>query len=102
MSASVIVVVNQVVGVLTVPTSAVHTNGATSTVNVLKNGVSTPVVVIVGSADPIRTQITSGLSEGDTVVIATVSSTVPSTTTPRRGGGLTTGGGGFGGAPPGA
>ena len=103
MSASVTVVVNQVVGVLTVPTSAVHTSGTASTVNVLKNGVSTPVVVTVGSADPTRTQITSGLSEGDTVVIASVSSTVPSSTgtTPRRtGGGLTGGGGGLA-APPG-
>ena len=68
MSASVTVVVNQVVGVLTVPTSAVHTSGGTSTVDVLKNGVSTPVPVTVGSADPTRTQITSGLSQGDVVV----------------------------------
>ncbi len=99
MSASVTVVVNQVVGVLTVPTSAVHTNGATSTVNVLRNGVSTPVVVTVGAADSTRTQILSGLSQGDAVVIATVSSTVPTpTTTTRRGagaGGFAGGAGGF-------
>ncbi len=102
MSASVTVVVNQLVGVLTVPTSAVHTNGTTSTVNVLKSGVSTPVVVTVGSADATRTQITSGLSEGDTVVIATVSSTVPTAgATQRRGGGLNGGAGGFAGPAPG-
>ncbi len=103
MSATVTVVVNQVVGVLTVPTSAVHTSGTTSTVQVLKNGVASAVPVTVGAADPSRTQITSGLSAGDTVVIATVSSTVPSTTAgggaQRRGGFGGGGGGGF--APPG-
>jgi trimeric autotransporter adhesin len=97
MSATVTVVINQVVGVLTVPTSAVHTNGTASTVEVLKNGVPSTVVVTVGSADPSRTQIVSGLSEGDTVVIATVTSTVPSAASgsgaPRR-----TGAGGFAGA----
>src|SRR6202011_462086 len=63
MSATVTVVINQVVGVLTVPTSAVHTNGTASTVQVLKNGVPSTVVVTVGAADPSRTQITSGLAE---------------------------------------
>jgi multidrug efflux pump subunit AcrA (membrane-fusion protein) len=98
MSATVNVVINQVVGVLTVPTSAVHTNGTTTTVQVLKNGVPSTVVVTVGAADASRTQIISGLSAGDTVVIATVTSTVPSAASgngaPRRTG---TGAGGFAG-----
>ena len=101
MSATVTVVINQVVGVLTVPTSAVHTNGTASTVEVLKNGVPSTVVVTVGAADPSRTQIVSGLSEGDTVVIATVTSTVPSAASgsgaPRRAGGFAGAGGGGGG-----
>jgi HlyD family secretion protein len=106
MSAAVVVVINQVVGVLTVPTSAVHTNGTTSTVNVLKGGSPSAVTVTVGSADSSRTQITSGLAAGDTVVIATVTSTLPSTssTTTRRGSGLAGGGGAgivTGGPPPG-
>jgi multidrug efflux pump subunit AcrA (membrane-fusion protein) len=97
MSATVVVVVNQVVGVLTVPTSAVHTNGTASFVNVLQAGKLTPVTVTVGSADSLRTQITSGLSAGQTVVIATVSSTIP--TTGAAGAGTTRRGaaGGFGG-----
>jgi hypothetical protein len=105
MSATITVIINRVVGVLTVPTTAVHTNGSTSTVQVLKNGVPTSVVVTVGAADSSRTEIQSGLAAGDTVVIATVSSSVPSTTTPARGGAA--GGRGFGGgagglaAPPG-
>ncbi len=98
MSATISVIINRVVGVLTVPTTAVHTNGATSTVQVLKNGVPSSVVVTTGAADSSRTEIQSGLSAGDTVVIATVSSAVPSaTTTGRTGGtrGLGGGGGGF-------
>ena len=104
MSATVTVVINEVVGVLTVPTSAVHTNGTTSTVQVLKNGVATAVTVTVGAADSSLTQITSGLSAGDTVVIATVTSTVPTTSSSsgaaRRGLTGGAGGGGFA-APPG-
>jgi len=97
MSATVVVVVNQVVGVLTVPTSAVHTTGTASFVNVLQAGKLTPVTVTVGSADSLRTQITSGLSVGQTVVIATVTSTIP--TTGAAGAGTTRRGaaGGFGG-----
>jgi macrolide-specific efflux system membrane fusion protein len=97
MSATVVVVVNQVVGVLSVPTSAVHTNGTASFVNVLQAGKLTPVTVTVGSADSLRTQITSGLSAGQTVVIATVTSTIP--TTGAAGAGTTRRGaaGGFGG-----
>jgi hypothetical protein len=51
------------------------------------------VPVTVGASDALRTQILSGLNEGDTVVIATVSSVVP---TPNVNGLF--GGGGRGGA----
>jgi multidrug efflux pump subunit AcrA (membrane-fusion protein) len=101
MSATVVVIVNQVVGVLSVPTSAVHTNGTASFVNVLQAGTLTPVTVTVGSADSLRTQITSGLSAGQAVVIAAVTSTIPSTGAAgagaaRRGAGGLGGGGGAG------
>jgi multidrug efflux pump subunit AcrA (membrane-fusion protein) len=101
MSATISVIINRVVGVLTVPTSAVHTNGTTSTVQVLKNGVASSVVVTTGAADSSQTEIQSGLAAGDTVIIATVTSTIPSTTTTGAGRGLTggRGGGGFAAAP---
>ncbi|HEY2703738.1 MAG TPA: biotin/lipoyl-binding protein [Candidatus Dormibacteraeota bacterium] len=92
-SASITVVVNQVVGVLTVPTSAVRG----SNVQMLVNGQPQTVPVTTGASDSIRTQILSGLNAGDSVVIATVSSTVPTSTNP-TGGGLLGGGGGRGGA----
>jgi multidrug efflux pump subunit AcrA (membrane-fusion protein) len=93
-SATISVVTNQVVGVLTVPTSAVRG----STVQVLQNGTPQSVPVTVGASDSTRTQILSGIDLGEQVVIATVSSTVPSSTTNRTGGGLLGGGTGRGGA----
>lgn len=94
MSASVNVIVNQVVGVLTVPTSAVHTSSAGSTVQVLVNGRAQTLVVQVGASDALRTQIVSGLNAGDQVIVATVSANVPSNT---GAGGLFGGFGGRGG-----
>ena len=77
-SATVSIVVNQVVHVLTVPTSAVHTTAAGSTVQVLVDGVPQPVSVQVGASDPTRTEILSGLKLNQVVVIAVVTSNVPS------------------------
>ncbi len=56
-SASANIVINQVVHVLTVPTSAVHTTAAGSTVNVLQSGVLKSVPVQTGASDPTRIQI---------------------------------------------
>jgi macrolide-specific efflux system membrane fusion protein len=92
-SASIAVVVNQVVHVLTVPSSAIRPAGGGDSVQVLQNGQPVTVPVTVGASDALRTQILSGLNEGDTVVIATVSSVVP---TPNVNGLF--GGGGRGGA----
>jgi multidrug efflux pump subunit AcrA (membrane-fusion protein) len=94
MSASVSVVINQVVGVTTVPTSAVHTTGAGSTVTLFVNGKPVPTAVTVGASDATLTQILSGVNVGDQVVIATITSTIPSSTT---GTGRSLTGGGFGG-----
>jgi len=78
MSATVNIVLNQVVHVLTVPTSAVHTSAAGSTVQVLVNGVPKTVAVQTGASDPTRIQIVSGLQLNQVVVIAVVTSSVPS------------------------
>ncbi|GAC1471978.1 MAG: efflux RND transporter periplasmic adaptor subunit [Candidatus Dormibacteraceae bacterium] len=77
-SATVNIVLNQVVHVLTVPTSAVRTTAAGSTVQVLVNGVPKPVAVVTGASDPTRIQIVSGLQLNQVVVIAVVTSSVPS------------------------
>ncbi len=97
-SATVNIVVNQVVHVLTVPTSAVHTTAAGSTVLILVNGKPQSVAVQTGASDPTRIEITSGLQLNEVVVIAIVTSTVPSSGgagTSVLGGGGRGGGGGF-------
>jgi len=88
-SATVSIVVNQVVHVLTVPTSAIHTTAAGSTVQVLVNGAPRSVPVEIGASDPTRTEILSGLTLNQVVVIAVVTSSVPSS-----GAGTVLGGGG--------
>jgi multidrug efflux pump subunit AcrA (membrane-fusion protein) len=94
-SATASIVVNQVVHVLTVPTSAVHTTAAGSTVQILVNGSPRSVSVEVGASDPTRTEILSGLQLNQVVVIAVVTSSVPSSGAGTvLGGGGTRGGGG--------
>jgi len=56
--------------VLTVPTSAVHVDGTTATVQVLKDGTPADVTVERGAVGAERTEIVSGLSLGDEVVLA--------------------------------
>ncbi|HEY1421296.1 MAG TPA: biotin/lipoyl-binding protein [Candidatus Dormibacteraeota bacterium] len=97
-SATASIVVNQVVHVLTVPTSAVHTTAAGSTVQVMDNGSPRTVSVQTGASDPTRTQIMSGLQLNQVVVIAVITSSVPSSGTGAAlgTGGNTRGGGGGG------
>ncbi|HZG92819.1 MAG TPA: hypothetical protein VEZ42_21620, partial [Pseudonocardia sp.] len=68
-----------VVGTLTVPTSAVHTDGAERTVDVLRDGEVRPVPVRVGAVGAVRTEIVSGLAAGDVVVVADPSQPLPTT-----------------------
>lgn len=103
-SARLSVNVDKASGVLTVPSSAVHLGaGNTDTVDVLSDGKERALQVKVGAVGADRTQIMSGLSAGEQVVLADLSSTVSSDSTQNstRGGaggigGLT--GGGAGGA----
>ena len=97
-SATASIVVKQVVHVLTVPTSAVHTTATGSTVQILVNGAPQSVAVQVGASDPIRTEILSGLQLNQVVVIAVVTRSVPSS---GSAGTVLGGGGGRGGAGPG-
>jgi HlyD family secretion protein len=98
MTALVAVVVATADDVLEVPSAAITTAGALSTVTV-KHGTSTQVVrVTLGLVGNSSTQITSGVTAGETLVepTATVSSTAgTSTSTGRTGVGGGFGGGGF-------
>jgi len=87
--------------VLLVPSAAVQTVGTTSTVKVLKNGQVSILSVQIGDTSNSQTVITSGLSEGQTVVtsvISTSTTTSSSSSSPFSGGGLRLGGFGGGGA----
>ncbi|HTW09775.1 MAG TPA: hypothetical protein VME46_19890, partial [Acidimicrobiales bacterium] len=74
------IIVKQVNNVLVVPTSAIHTVGTLSYVYVLKNGKEVETRVTLGASGDAETQITSGLSVGAVVVIASLRATVPSGT----------------------
>ena len=114
-SASVRLTTGQITSAVVVPTSAVHTFGTRHIVEVLSGGKLTAAVVTVGVMDPLHTQVLTGVTVGQQVVLADLSSTVTSdsSTAGTSGGlgGLTTGrglgggaggralgGGGFGGA----
>src|SRR5262249_6711775 len=83
---------------LTLPSTAITGQGAGATVTVLRNGQQTVVPVRLGIEGDNVTQILSGVSQGDQVVIPTAS-----TATGGGFGGFRFGaGGGIGGAVPGA
>jgi macrolide-specific efflux system membrane fusion protein len=98
-SASVSITVARADNALAVPSAAVRTVGGTSTVTVLSGGQEETRAVEVGVRSEALVQITSGLVDGDQVVL-----TLPSTTSGGAnggfgggGGGRQGGGGGFGG-----
>jgi HlyD family secretion protein len=103
-AADVEIVTQKSVGVMTIPSSAVRTVGTTHLVTVVKNGSTlTPVRVTLGTVGDVLTQVTSGLTKGESVSLASLDEPLPttSTDTTRSGlGGLTGGrfsGGGFSG-----
>lgn len=98
MSATAIIQIARHDDVLTVPSGAVQASNGTSSVRVLKNGVSQTIEVETGISSDTSTEITSGLKEGDTVIIGES----PATAATSQNGaspfsGLNRGLGGFGG-----
>lgn len=82
--------------VLTVPSSAVHMLGTLATVTVLTAGKTVLTRVQLGAVGDDRTQIRSGLTAGQQVVLATLGTPLPSATSNTgitRRLGVTTGGG---------
>ncbi len=72
---TVVVTIASKANVLTVPSTAVTTVGDRSFVEVLANGVETRTAVEVGLVGDSLTEITSGLNEGDVVVLPAATST---------------------------
>ena len=98
-SANVLIDTGSVSNVVAVPTSAVETTGTRSYVLEIDKGVLTTKVIKVGMVGDTYTQVLSGLSDGQSVVLADYAEAVPSSNTDLTnalgGGGF--GGGGFGG-----
>ena len=95
--ASVALVTSSAQGVLAVPTSAVHTNGNRHTVEVLDKGKLTEVTVGVGTVGDTWTQVTSGLTAGQLVVLADLSEALPGSATDGSTTNIRNGNGGFSG-----
>jgi multidrug efflux pump subunit AcrA (membrane-fusion protein) len=95
MTANVSVVDQTRENVLQLPSSAITTAGANSTVELLQNGKTTVTRVTTGLVGNSATEIVSGLAKGDVVVEPTVMVAAPTAGT--TGGGFAGGGGGFGG-----
>jgi trimeric autotransporter adhesin len=64
----------------------------------LRDGKPTRVRVTVGATGPTLTQVSSGLTVGEEVVLADLGTPLPTNSNPFATRGLTAGGGGFGGA----
>jgi macrolide-specific efflux system membrane fusion protein len=99
MTASVTVQVASHPNVLAVPTAAIETRGGASFVNVDVNGKPVLTPVTTGLQGDSTTEITSGVSEGQQLLVSTGTATTTAAATGTRGGGSFTGGagGGFGG-----
>ena len=93
-TANVVIATGAVSNVVAVPTSAVQSLGTRSFVEMLSDGTLTRRVIKVGMVGDTYTQVLSGLTPGQSVVLADYAEPVPSSNTSTLGG---FGGGGFGG-----
>jgi multidrug efflux pump subunit AcrA (membrane-fusion protein) len=97
MTAEAAIVVQSASNVLLLPSAAITTTGSVSTVKVLSKDVQKTVVVTLGIVGSSYTQITSGLTEGETIVEPTASVSASTSSGGTTGG---FGGGSFGGGAP--
>jgi multidrug efflux pump subunit AcrA (membrane-fusion protein) len=96
-AATVAIIVRLVENVLTVPTSALHTESGKNVVHQLRAGAQVSTPVTVGTPYGAVTQIIAGLKVGDKVIGSTFRGGSLNGTTGTRQGGGGFGGGGFGG-----
>lgn len=100
-SATVAVTTASADNALVVPTLAITTTGTRQSVTVQRNGADTPVAVTTGVTSNGRTQVLTGVNEGDAIVLPSVSGTTDTSSQSPRGlfgGGFGGGNGGNGGS----
>lgn len=76
MGANIAISIDSRKDVLLVPNSAVKKANGERTVQVMRNGIPESVKVEIGLSNDTQTEITSGLNQGDTIVIAVTTKTV--------------------------
>lgn len=96
-TATVVITTGSYPDVLTVPTAAITSENDKTVVTKVSGEQTSTVEVAVGKVFGNYTQVTSGLSEGDTVRISFSRPTTTSSSSSQDQGGLGFGGGGFGG-----
>jgi multidrug efflux pump subunit AcrA (membrane-fusion protein) len=96
-TANVVISTGGVAHVVAVPTSAVQSLGTRSYVETLSNGALARKIIKVGMVGDTYTQVLSGLTPGESVVLANYAAPVPSSNTATLGGFGGLGGGGGGG-----
>jgi multidrug efflux pump subunit AcrA (membrane-fusion protein) len=96
-TANVVISTGAVADVVAVPTSAVQSLGTRSYVETLSNGTLARKIIKVGMVGDVYTQVLSGLTPGESVVLANYAAPVPSSNTATLGGFGGLGGGGAGG-----
>ncbi len=96
-TANVVISTGAVAHVVAVPTSAVQSLGTRSYVETLSNGTLARKIIKVGMVGDVYTQVLSGLTPGESVVLANYAAPVPSSNTATLGGFGGLGGGGAGG-----
>ena len=104
--ADVEIIVERAANVTAVPSSAVRTVGSVHLVTVMDGTTTKATPVTLGTVGDVLTQVTSGVTPGERVVLANLDEPLPTTSTGSLrtgfggglgGGGLAGGGGGFGG-----
>ncbi len=93
-TANVVISTGAVAHVVAVPTSAVQSLGTRSYVETLSNGTLARKIIKVGMVGDVYTQVLSGLTPGESVVLANYAAPVPSSNTATLGGFGGLGGGG--------
>jgi membrane fusion protein, macrolide-specific efflux system len=80
MAVNATIIISSKTDVLLVTSTAIQTSGTDNIVQVQKNGKISDVTVEIGDSNDTQTEIKSGISEGDIVVIGTTSNATTSTT----------------------
>lgn len=82
MAVNATIITNMKTDVISIPTTAITTTNAGSTVEIMQNGKPVSITVQTGISNDANTEILSGLAEGDILITATIQpSAVTSTTT---------------------